>query len=95
MYGQYYTPQTVSSIASAVKKQVEEFHSRKVSQRYASVYCDATYLNLRRDSVAKEALHVILGITTDGHKEVWNMLYILQNQLPIMKIFYVSYKPVA
>lgn len=26
MYGQYYTPQTVSSIASAVKKQVEELY---------------------------------------------------------------------
>ena len=37
---------------------------------YAVIYCDATYLNLRRDSVAKEALHVILGITLDGHKEV-------------------------
>ena len=40
------------------------------NNRYAVIYCDATYLNLRRDSVAKEALHVILGITLDGHKEV-------------------------
>ena len=70
MYGQYYTPQTVSNIASAVEKQVAEFHSRKVSSQYAVIYCDATYLNLRRDSVAKEALHIILGITPDGHKEV-------------------------
>ena len=70
MYGQYYTPQTVSNITSAVQKQVDEFHNRKVNNRYAVIYCDATYLNLRRDSVAKEALHVILGITLDGHKEV-------------------------
>ena len=28
------------------------------------------YVNLRRDSVAKEAIHVLLGITPDGHKEV-------------------------
>ncbi len=70
MYGHYYTPQTVSNIASAVQKQVEEFHKRTVSKRYAVIYCDATYLNLRRDSVAKEALHVILGITPDGHKEI-------------------------
>jgi transposase-like protein len=70
MYGHYYTPQTVSNIASAVQKQVEEFHNRKVGNHYAVIYCDATYLNLRRDSVAKEALHVILGITPDGHKEI-------------------------
>lgn len=70
MYGQYYTPQTVSNIASAVQEQVETFHHRRISKRYAVIYCDATYLNPRRDSVAKEALHVILGITPDGQKEV-------------------------
>ena len=70
MYGHYYTPQTISNITNAVQKQVEEFHNRPVSKRYAVIYCDATYLNLRRDSVTKEALHVILGITPDGHKEV-------------------------
>ena len=31
---------------------------------------DAPYLNVRRDSVAKEPLHVLLGITPDGTREV-------------------------
>lgn len=70
MYGHYYSPQTVSNITQSVIEQVEAFHSRTVSDKYAVIYCDATYLNLRRDSVAKEALHVILGITPDGCKEV-------------------------
>ena len=70
MYGHYYTPQTVSNITKAVQEQVEKFHTRPVSGKYAAVYCDATYLNVRRDSVAKEALHVILGITLEGYKEV-------------------------
>ena len=34
------------------------------------LYCDATSLNIRRDSVAKEALHIIIGITPEGNKEV-------------------------
>ena len=72
MYGHYYTPQTVSNITKAVKDQVEKFHNRPVSDKYVAVYCDATYLNVRRDSVAKEALHVILGITSEGTKEVIN-----------------------
>ena len=70
MYGHYYSAQTVSNIASAVSEQVSQFHSRAISGRYAVVYCDATYLSVRRDSVSKEALHVILGVTPDGQKEV-------------------------
>ena len=29
---------------------------------------DATWLNVRRDSVCKEALHLIIGVMTDGTK---------------------------
>lgn len=70
MYGQYYSPQTISNISRAVEVQVQEFHSRPVSSHYAVIFCDATYLNVRRDSVAKEALHVLVGITPDGAKEL-------------------------
>jgi transposase-like protein len=70
MYGHHYSAQTISNITQSVTEQVEAFHSRTVEDKYAIIYCDATYLNLRRDSVAKEALHVILGITPDGCKEV-------------------------
>ena len=31
---------------------------------------DATYLPLRRDSVAKEAVHIAIGIRPNGMKEV-------------------------
>lgn len=70
MYGHYYTPQTVSNITKAVQEQVTKFHTRPISDRYVAIFCDATYLNVRRDSVAKEALHVVYGITADGMKEV-------------------------
>lgn len=70
MYGHHYSAQTISNITQSVNEQVAEFHSRKIADKYAVIYCDATYLNLRRDSVAKEALHVILGITPDGCKEI-------------------------
>ena len=70
MYGHHYAPATVSHMAKAVDAQVAEFHSRTVAKRYAVIYADATYLDVRRDSVAKEALHVILGITPEGYKEI-------------------------
>lgn len=70
LYGHHYSPATVSNITKAVEEQAEAFHKRPVNARYAVIYSDATYLNLRRDSVTKEALHVLLGITASGQKEV-------------------------
>lgn len=70
MYGTYYTPQTISNIAQVLSDQVEVFHKRPISPRFVCVYLDATYLALRRDTVSKEALHVIVGINEEGIKEV-------------------------
>ena len=70
IYGHYYSPATISNITSAVSEQVENFHKRPLSDRYVAIFMDATYLNVRRDSVAKEPLHVLLGITPDGTREV-------------------------
>ena len=70
MYGHCYSPQTISNISKAVEEQVKEFHDRPVHSRYSVIFCDATYINIRRDSVAKEALHIIIGITPDGIKEL-------------------------
>ena len=70
MYGKYYSRATVSNITMSMTGLIEAFHNRPVKDKYAVVYCDATYINLRRDTVSPEALHIILGITPDGKKEV-------------------------
>lgn len=70
IYGNYYSPSTISDITKALSKRAEAFHSRQFMSPYPFIFMDATYLNLRRDSVGKEALHVIMGITPDGHKEI-------------------------
>lgn len=70
MYGHAYSVQTISNISKAVTIETKLFHERPLNKRYAAVYCDATYLNVRRDSVSKEALHIIMGITPEGHKEI-------------------------
>ncbi len=54
------------------KIRLNGFHNRVISGKYVAVYYDATYLNVRRDSVAKEALHVILCINIDGEQEVFD-----------------------
>lgn len=70
MYGLYYNPQSISRMTNMVREQVQRFHQRPLNPRYAVIFCDATYLAVRLDSVAKEALHILLGITLDGNKEV-------------------------
>lgn len=70
LYGHHYTPATVSNISKAVADQVKVFHERSLSDRYVAVFMDAAYLSVRRDSVAKEPLHVLLGITPDGTREI-------------------------
>ena len=70
MYGHAYSKQTISNITKIVEVNVDEFHKRVFNKRYVALYCDATMLNVRRDSVAKEALHIIIGITEDGHKDI-------------------------
>ena len=70
MYGQHYSASTVSNIAKPLDKDVQAFHQRQVKPNYVAVYCDATYLNVRRDTVAKEALHMLIGIDAQGYKEI-------------------------
>ena len=70
IYGHHYSPATMSNISKTVSDQVKAFHNRPLSERYVVIFMDATYLNIRRDSVAKEPLHVLIGITPDGTREV-------------------------
>ena len=70
MYGHAYTTQTISNITQVVEEHVEAFHQRTLNKRYIAIYCDATHLNVRRDSVSKEALRILVGITQEGTKEV-------------------------
>lgn len=69
-YGFFYSPQSVSNLTQVLQEEVEKFHKRQLEKRYIAVYCDATYIPLKRNTVQKEALHVLLGITPDGRKEV-------------------------
>ena len=70
MYDQYYVPATVSNITKSTLAAVEQFHQRKLQDKYFCIFLDATYLNLRRNQVQPEAVSIALGIKPDGHKEV-------------------------
>lgn len=79
MYGHAYSPATISNITK-VEEHVEEFHSRELQKRYSVIYGDATMINIKRDSVSKEALHILIGIKLEGTKEALDYrLYPVRN----------------
>ncbi len=71
MYGQYYSPTTVSNITKQTADLVKEFHNQEFKHsQYVCVFLDATYIPLRRDTVEREAVNIAIGIRSDGTKEV-------------------------
>ncbi|RFA31612.1 IS256 family transposase, partial [Virgibacillus dokdonensis] len=70
MYGHHYTKQTVSNLTKLVAEDVQAFHERKLENRYACIYLDATQIPIRRNTVEKESVYIAIGITEDGIKEV-------------------------
>ena len=65
MYGHAYSKQTISNITKTMENHVKEFHERQLNKQYFVVYMDATMLNVRRDCVSKEAIHILGGITKE------------------------------
>lgn len=70
IYGKKYSKQTVSNISDVVVARIKKFRERRLASEYAVIYLDATFMAFRRDTVAKEAVHIALGIRTDGTKEI-------------------------
>ena len=70
MYGHHYSAQTISNMSQIVEEEVALYKQRPIKRRYIALFCDATFIHVRRDTVGKEALHVIVGIDELGYKEV-------------------------
>lgn len=70
MYGHYYTPQTISNMSKIVSEDVLAFKERTLEAKYSVVFMDATHIPLKRQTVSKEAVYIVIGIRLDGTKEV-------------------------
>ena len=70
MYGHYYTPQTISNITQIVSEDVVAFKERSLESQYSIIFMDATHIPLKRQTVSKEAVYIVIGIRLDGSKEV-------------------------
>lgn len=58
LYEKKYSRGTISNITNTVVANIDKFKLRQLKDHYAVIYTDATYICLRRDSVAKEAVYI-------------------------------------
>ncbi|GAJ41859.1 IS256 family transposase, partial [Saccharococcus caldoxylosilyticus] len=65
-----YSPATISRITDVVKEDIEKWCSRPLSKRYSVLYLDGLYVKLRRDTVEKEVVDVVLGVNEEGYREI-------------------------
>ncbi|EAG2845718.1 IS256 family transposase [Listeria monocytogenes] len=70
MYGHHYTPQTMSNMTKVLTEEVNAFKVRTLNDKYVAIFMDATYILLKRQTVSKEAVYIVIGIRLDGTKEV-------------------------
>ena len=70
MYGHHYTPQTISNMTKIVSEDIIAFKERSLESRYSAIFMDATHIPLKRQTVSKEAVYIVIGIRLDGTKEV-------------------------
>lgn len=71
IYGVDVSPTLISNVTDAVIDEVRSWQSRPLDRLYPIVYLDALSVKIRDGAhVQNRALHVALGVTLDGGKEV-------------------------
>jgi len=68
--GNAYSPTTISHITDVVREDIEKWHNRPLPKRYSVLYLDGLYVKLRRDTVEKEVIYVVLGVNEEGYREI-------------------------
>lgn len=79
-YGVNYSPSQISQITNEIIEDARLWQNRKLDQYYPIIYIDAIHFNvIENNIVTKKATYVILGINSEGQKELLG-LYIGENE---------------
>ena len=80
LYGIEVSPSLISQVTDAVSEEVRQWQNRPLDALYPIVYLDALHVKVRdAGKVSTQAVHVALGITMEGNKEVLG-LWMSQNE---------------
>ncbi|MCT8139969.1 IS256 family transposase [Anaerobacillus sp. CMMVII] len=70
MVGSTNSATTISNITEVVHQDIEAWQKRPLNKRYSVLYLDGMYIKVRRDTVDKEVVYVVMGVNEDGHREI-------------------------
>src|SRR5574344_1732012 len=71
IYGVQLSATMISNITDAVLEEIEEWQKRPLKEVYPIIFIDAIHFNVKQENViVKKAAYVILGVTSEGFKEV-------------------------
>ncbi len=74
IYGFGASAELISKVTDRIVPEIEEWQNRTLSEIYPIVFIDCIIFNVRKDRmVSKKAVYVVLGINTDGMKEVMSI----------------------
>ena len=80
MYDADVSPGLISKVTDAVIEEVVQWQNRPLDPVYPIVYLDCIVVKVRHNKqVINKAIHLALGITLDGHKELLGM-WIAENE---------------
>jgi putative transposase len=76
LYGTDVSPELISTITDAVIDEAQKWQARPLDDVYPAVFLDALYVSVREGgTVKKRAVHVALGMTMEGEREVLGLWF--------------------
>ena len=75
IYGGHINKDQITTLISAVSKQVEEWRTRKLKPLYVFTYADCIYVPIKNDDItaSKKAIYIIIGVDSYGYKDILGM----------------------
>ena len=75
IYGIKINKDQITTLISAVSKEVEKWRTRQLKPMYVFTYADCIYVPIKGEDLtsSKRAIYVIIGVDTNGYKDVLGM----------------------
>jgi len=71
MYGIEISPSLISRLTDRLLPRIEEWQSRPLKEVYVMAWLDCLFYKIREENkVMNKAIYVIIGLSTDGHKDI-------------------------
>ena len=75
IYGVKINKDQITTLISAVSKEVDNWKTRKLKPMYVFTYADCIYVPIKNDDItsSKKAIYIIIGIDAFGYKDILGM----------------------